>query len=53
MQKYEDMAKAVWNESHDALQTLWDNINRGQRKQLYKIPEIKAILDRFGVEVEV
>ena len=33
------------------LQTLWDNINKGQRKQLYKVPEIKAILDRFGVEV--
>lgn len=33
-----------------SLQTLWDNINKGQRKQLYKIPEIKAILDRFGVK---
>lgn len=40
-------------ESHDALQTLWDNINKGQQKQLYKIPKIKAILDRFGVEVDV
>ena len=38
---------------HDSLQLLWDNINKGQQKQLYKIPEIKAILDRFGVEVDV
>ena len=36
-----------------SLQTLWDNINKGQRKQLYKIPEIKAILDRFGVDANV
>lgn len=35
-----------------ALQTIWDEINKGQRKQLYKIPEIKALLDRYGVEVE-
>lgn len=50
MQKYEELAKAMWNESHDALQILWDSTNKGQRKQLYKIPEIKAILARFGVE---
>lgn len=33
----------------DSLQLLWENINRGQQKQLYKIPEIKALLDRFEV----
>lgn len=44
---------ATKQEYKDSLQTLWDNINKGQRKQLYKIPEIKAILDRFGVEVDV
>ena len=35
-----------------ALQTVWDNVNKGQKKQLVKKPEIKAILDRFGVEYE-
>ena len=39
------------NTTKDALQTLWDNINKGQRKQLYKIEEIRALLDRYGVEV--
>lgn len=29
----------------------WDSINKGQQKQLYKKDEIRAILDRFGVEV--
>lgn len=36
----------------DALQLLWDNINQGQRKQLYKREEIKVLLDRYGVNVE-
>ena len=44
---------AAMQDYHDSLQLLWDNINKGQRKQLYKVPEIKAILDRFGVEVDV
>ena len=42
-------AKQQYKES---LQTVWDNVNKGQRKQLLKKPEIKAILDRFGVEYE-
>ena len=37
--------------TREGLQTLWDNINKGQRKQLYKNAEIKALLDRYGVEV--
>ena len=36
----------------EALQTVWDNVNKGQKKQLLKKPEIKAILDRFGVVYE-
>ena len=34
----------------EALQELFDNINQGQQKQLVKKPNIKALLDRFGVE---
>lgn len=37
----------------EALQLLWDNINKGQRKQLYKNAQIKAMLKRYGVEVDV
>ena len=39
------------SQTKDALQLLWDNINKGQRKQLAKRAEIKALLDRYGVEV--
>lgn len=43
---------AVVTETHDALQLLWDNINKGQRKQLVKRAEIAALLERYGVEGE-
>lgn len=32
------------------LQTLWDNINKGQQKQIIKNADIKAMFDRYGVE---
>lgn len=41
---------AVKDETRDALQELWDNINQGQRKQLAKRENIKALLDRYGVD---
>jgi histidinol dehydrogenase len=40
---------AVKDETREALQELWDNINQGQRKQLAKRENIKALLDRYGV----
>lgn len=43
---------ACMEATKSALQTLWDNINKGQRKQLYKNAEIKKLLDRYGVEVD-
>jgi len=38
-------------EYKDSLQQLWDNVNKGQKKKLYGKAEIKAILDRYGVDV--
>ena len=35
--------------THDALQLIWDNTNKGQRQKLLKNEDIKAMLDRFGV----
>lgn len=40
------------SETHDALQMIWDNTNKGQRNKLLKNPEIKALLDRYGVEYD-
>lgn len=39
-------------ETREALQLLFDNINKGQQKQIIKRKEIKALFDRFGVEYE-
>lgn len=39
-------------ETRDALQLLYDNINKGQRKQLVKRDEIKALFDLYGVEYD-
>ena len=40
---------ATMADTKAALQTLWDSINQGQRKQLIKREEIKTLLDRYGV----
>lgn len=40
----------VKTDTGNALQTLFDNINKGQKKQLVKIKEIKDLFDRYGVD---
>lgn len=39
--------------THDALQLIWDNTNKGQRNKMLKNEQIKELLDRYGVEYEV
>ena len=39
-------------ENRNNLQLLWDNIVKGQKKQIIKIPEIKAMFDLYGVKYE-
>lgn len=36
----------------DSLQMLWDNINKGQQKQIIKNEKVKEMFDRYGVEYE-
>ena len=38
------------DETRNALQTLFDKVNKGQQKQLVKIPEIKKLFDTYEVE---
>lgn len=38
------------SETKEALQLLFDNVNKGQRKQLIKNEEIKKLLDRYEVD---
>lgn len=52
MKKLELAAKiaALKDETRVALQELYDSINQGQKKQLVKKENIKALFDRYGVE---
>lgn len=53
--KKEHLRKAVSAakmETREALQTVYNELNNGQRKKLVKNGNIKAIFDRFGVEYE-
>ena len=47
-----DKVNAVKVETKTALQTVYDELNNGQRKKLLKNAEIKALFDRYGVAYE-
>ena len=37
-------------ETKEALQTVYNELNQGQQKKLLKSEAVKALFDRFGVE---
>lgn len=39
-------------ETRNALQTVYDALNQGQRKKLVKEEVVKDLFDRYGVEYE-
>ena len=48
--KLTEAVTAHKTETKEALQLLFDNINKGQQKQIVKREEIKKLFDRYGVE---
>lgn len=54
MTKAELTAKtdAAITETRDALQTIYDALNHGQRKQIVKVEMVKVLFDRYGVSYE-
>jgi Fe2+ or Zn2+ uptake regulation protein len=40
------------DETKNALQTVYDALNQGQRKKIVKDESVKALFDRYGVEYE-
>ena len=52
MNKYvlEEKTNNVIEETKNALQTMYDALNRGQQKQIVKNEKVKALFDRYGVE---
>ena len=51
--KWRSLAKSVVGETTVALQTVYDNLNKGQRSKLLKDESIKELFDRYGVIYEV
>ena len=45
--------QANMTETHDALQTVVDALNQGQKKKIVKNEKVKALLDRYEVDYEV
>lgn len=44
-----DKVAAAKTETKDALQTMYDALNQGQRKKILKNEKVKALFDRYGV----
>ena len=44
--------QAAKDEIKTALETILSELNHGQRKQLARDPAVRALLERYGVEVE-
>lgn len=43
---------AVRSETKAALQAVYNDLNQGQRKKLLRNPAIRAMFERYGVEIE-
>lgn len=44
--------QAAKTETRDALQTVYDALNQGQRKKIVKDEKVRALFDLYGVEVD-
>lgn len=43
---------AAKSDTKNALQTVYDALNKGQKKQIVKDAAVKALFDRYGVVYE-
>lgn len=50
--KLHELTDKAFNEMHDTLQLIYDELNQGQRKKLLKNETIKQKFEHFGVETE-
>lgn len=41
---------AAKTDTKNALQTMYDALNQGQKKKIVKNEKVKALFDRYGVE---
>ena len=48
-EKLTSAVDAAKKETRDALQTMYDALNKGQKKQIVKHEAVKTLFDRYGV----
>ena len=51
MSALRDRVVAYNKEVKDALQAVYSDLNQGQRKKLLRNPAIRAMFERYGVEI--
>ena len=47
-----EKAEAVYAETKEALQTVFDALNQGQQNKLLKNEDVKVLFDKYGVVTE-
>ena len=52
MSKLKERVIAYNAEVKTALQAVYNDLNQGQRKKLLRNPAIRAMFERYGVEIE-
>lgn len=52
MSELRDRVIAYNTEVKAALQAVYSDLNQGQRKKLLRNPTIRAIFERYGVEID-
>ena len=52
MSELRDRVIAYNTEVKAALQAVYNGLNKGQRKNLLRNPAIRAMFERYGVEIE-
>ena len=48
-EELENRVNAAQTQTHDALATVWGELNHGQQQKLLKNIEVAAVLKRYGV----
>ena len=51
-QELDERLTALKTETKDALQMVYDGLNKGQRQKLLKDEKIKALLERYMVVID-
>lgn len=47
-----ERVESTKSETREALQTVYDALNSGQKKKILKAEKVKALFERYGVDVK-